>query len=418
MVASTPLNHTFADHHDTPWTEEHASAYQKRDGGLPVHTQSQTPLHASGLPSPVPSGPGASPPTWPDHGISTISGTWAPASPISPVLGEGMNRGFSHPLDTLACAAMTVAPPTSYDPDFHAWPETNMFPVLNNTYPAVLDTQSLLHHVMAGFPAPPWARPPPLIAHPDKQFLAADIVHAATPVAPARSGPSLERTPSGSDQQHPPLPLTAHLEPLTDSTPPPPPPAQQQRPNPKLHPQPPPPPPPSHSPPSNSSGSGSGPTLRTAARRVKRATPPAPKPGESPAHQRARANHNMVEQQYRQRLHARFEALLDALPGEGVLLLEEGGSGGGGGKGGVLGKSGKGGGGSGKQRRMSKVDVLNRAARTIRFLEGDVERTRKEVEALRLEREMSLASGHGGAGRGMGREEWARRWQRAGLGAR
>ncbi|SPQ18504.1 aaa77bca-86aa-42f5-8998-bf414e645327 [Thermothielavioides terrestris] len=110
----------------------------------------------------------------------------------------------------------------------------------------------------------------------------------------------------------------------------------------------------------------------------------------------------MVEQQYRHRLHARFEALLDALP-KGILDnddededddgggLDNAASGGGGGGGGAINGGRKGGGHGGKKpRRMSKVDVLNRAARVIRFLESDNERTRREVEMLRRERDAAF----------------------------
>jgi hypothetical protein len=54
--------------------------------------------------------------------------------------------------------------------------------------------------------------------------------------------------------------------------------------------------------------------------------------------------------------------------------------------------------GSGKGKRMSKVDVLTRAARVIRFLEGDVEVVRREVEVLRREREAVLGGVHLGGG--------------------
>ncbi|KAK4249493.1 hypothetical protein C7999DRAFT_12706 [Corynascus novoguineensis] len=129
-------------------------------------------------------------------------------------------------------------------------------------------------------------------------------------------------------------------------------------------------------------------TLRTAARRVKRPAPH-PRPGESAAHQRARANHNLVEQKYRHRLHARFEALLDALP-KGILgedsidqACDNGGTGWDDGSGisgerGIKGKN---------NRRMSKVDVLSKAERVIRFLEGDIERIKGEMEELRRQSE-------------------------------
>lgn len=152
----------------------------------------------------------------------------------------------------------------------------------------------------------------------------------------------------------------------------------------------------------------------------------------------------MVEQQYRHRLHARFEALLDVLPerlldhhggeegeedgmgDDGLMGVRGGGSGSGSGsgkgvgKGVIVGRVGKGVGGGnnnnnkesrdgkgvkGKNnRRMSKVDVLSTATRVIRFLEGDLERKKRQVEGWKREREMVFARrGHGhGHGHGLG----------------
>lgn len=100
-----------------------------------------------------------------------------------------------------------------------------------------------------------------------------------------------------------------------------------------------------------------------------------------------------MEQQYRHRLHARFEALLDVLP-EGILGDEaehhEGSSGGGDGRACTAG--GGGGGVKGKNnRRMSKVDVLSKAQRVIEFLQGDTERMKREMEEMRREREVAFA---------------------------
>ena len=90
----------------------------------------------------------------------------------------------------------------------------------------------------------------------------------------------------------------------------------------------------------------------------------------------------MVEQQYRNRLHARYEALLKVLPPEGFLeefdKQDKN-------KGGTRGTGGS------KQRRMSKVDVLSRAHKLIRFLETDNARARRELEQLRRKRGMDVA---------------------------
>jgi hypothetical protein len=137
----------------------------------------------------------------------------------------------------------------------------------------------------------------------------------------------------------------------------------------------------------------------------------------------------MVEQQYRHRLHARFEALLDVLPerllhldsrGGGGDYHDEGGGGEMGGRGGGMGlgmgkgviggRVGKGGGGNGKgvkgknNRRMSKVDVLNTATRVIQCLTGDLERKRRQVEGWKREREMAFAARSQGHGYGHGHD--------------
>jgi hypothetical protein len=139
----------------------------------------------------------------------------------------------------------------------------------------------------------------------------------------------------------------------------------------------------------------------------------------------------MVEQQYRHRLHARFEALLDVLPerllnnihGGGDYADESGGGRGGvmgAGKGVIGGRVGKGGGGGGggnnnkegggngkgvkgkNNRRMSKVDVLSTATRVIQCLKGDLERKRRQVEGWKREREMAFAARNHGHGHGHG----------------
>lgn len=115
----------------------------------------------------------------------------------------------------------------------------------------------------------------------------------------------------------------------------------------------------------------SSPGLRTETRKAKRTKAP-PRPGESLERQRARASHNIVEQQSRRRLHAGFEALLEAIL-EGIDLdghdTDE------------LASPGTRSGAS--KRRVSKADVLSRALRAFHFLKSDDERVRREVEQLR-----------------------------------
>jgi hypothetical protein len=89
-----------------------------------------------------------------------------------------------------------------------------------------------------------------------------------------------------------------------------------------------------------------------------------------------------VEQQYRHRLHARFEALLDVLPegmvgGDDVDATSSA-------RAPSTTSSSK------KQRRMSKVDVLSTALEVIRFLEADNERARQEVEQLKRRRDAAI----------------------------
>ncbi|KAK0730958.1 hypothetical protein B0H67DRAFT_563422 [Lasiosphaeris hirsuta] len=108
-----------------------------------------------------------------------------------------------------------------------------------------------------------------------------------------------------------------------------------------------------------------GPSLRTATRKHKRTEPPH-KPGESPGELRARASHNQVEKEYRTRLHRQFEQLLNVLPGEGMGVDDEG----------------EIPAGTTRQRRLSKAEVLDKATRHIRFLEGDKARLRRENREL------------------------------------
>ncbi|KAK5658909.1 hypothetical protein OQA88_1723 [Cercophora sp. LCS_1] len=121
-----------------------------------------------------------------------------------------------------------------------------------------------------------------------------------------------------------------------------------------------------------------GQTLRTAARRNKRAEPTA-KPGESLQEQRARTSHNQVEKDYRNRLHGHFERLLSVLPGEGLGLGLEGED---------ETSSGQPATGQGQNKRLSKANVLEKARMHIVYLEDDRLKRKREIAELqtRLEK--------------------------------
>jgi hypothetical protein len=120
-------------------------------------------------------------------------------------------------------------------------------------------------------------------------------------------------------------------------------------------------------------GASPKPALRTAARKHKQSEPTS-KPGESTQAHRARASHNQVEKQYRNRLHGYFERLLKVLPDEGEQNDEA-----------QAGQSpsGSASGGKSQHKRFSKAEVLQRARQHIILLEQDAERRRREIRALK-----------------------------------
>ncbi|KAK0632759.1 hypothetical protein B0T14DRAFT_42333 [Immersiella caudata] len=120
-------------------------------------------------------------------------------------------------------------------------------------------------------------------------------------------------------------------------------------------------------------GSLPKPALRTAARKHKQSGSTS-KPGESAQAHRARASHNQVEKEYRNRLHGYFERLLKVLPDEGESNKEA-----------QAGRSpsGSASGGSSQHKRLSKAEVLQKARQHIVFLEQDAERRRREIRALK-----------------------------------
>ncbi|OHF00113.1 helix-loop-helix DNA-binding domain-containing protein [Colletotrichum orchidophilum] len=132
------------------------------------------------------------------------------------------------------------------------------------------------------------------------------------------------------------------------------------------------------------------PRLRSASRTSKNALQ---KPTESLEERRTRASHNLVEKQYRNRLNAQFEGLLNALPEQ------------------VRGPAGTGDGdesdpqaaaaAANEERRVSKAEVLDMARRHIQNLERERETLHRERgELLRnletLEREAAVNGGSGG----------------------
>ncbi|KAK3692763.1 hypothetical protein B0T22DRAFT_25043 [Podospora appendiculata] len=130
--------------------------------------------------------------------------------------------------------------------------------------------------------------------------------------------------------------------------------------------------------------------LRSAARSGKSTVVPPQRAGESTEERKTRSSHNLVEKQYRNRLNAQFESLLNALPetlrsqpgtADGVDL--DGGSGGGGVRGG----------GSVDaaapaqsldvgERRLSKAEVLDLSRRYIQSLERERDMLEQEREEL------------------------------------
>ncbi|KAK2728730.1 helix-loop-helix DNA-binding domain-containing protein [Colletotrichum kahawae] len=139
----------------------------------------------------------------------------------------------------------------------------------------------------------------------------------------------------------------------------------------------------------SSSKTASAPRLRSASRTSKNASQ---KPAETAKERRTRASHNLVEKQYRNRLNAQFEGLLNALPEQvrGPASTGDGGSGGGGGGGGDESDPQP----ADQERRVSKAEVLDMARRHIKSLERERDELQREWgDLLRnleiMEREMA-----------------------------
>ncbi|TEA19340.1 Allergen Fus c 3 [Colletotrichum sidae] len=161
----------------------------------------------------------------------------------------------------------------------------------------------------------------------------------------------------------------------------------------------------------SSSKTAPAPRLRSASRTSKNASQ---KPSDTAEERRNRASHNLVEKQYRNRLNAQFEGLLNALPEQvrgpaGVAAGAGAGTG-----------DGDGGGGGGddsdpqhadQERRVSKAEVLDMARRHIKSLERERhELQRERSDLLRnlemMEHEMAgtgeIVVGGGGGDAGTG----------------
>ncbi|KAK4237207.1 hypothetical protein C8A03DRAFT_16231 [Achaetomium macrosporum] len=414
MMASDLTDQALSDYHPSPWTSSHETRHPPHFDGVYIHTQ-HAQHHASslvgGLPSPAPSGRAVSPPDCPKHDVLHVNGSWSPISPISPNSCEIIEVGLNHPLETPLHGPSIMASPSNAT-SLCGWNDINLPYNFDHTH-WDFPTAYLAPDCLPGnFPVPvPWTGHIPPTNWPDGQLLGPDLAHIVPSTPPENLGqtrlnhpnPPPKPTPAPQPQQSPPKTelLVMHSPRSTNSSPSP----DERSPS----------PPKQHHPSKSSSSSSGGPTLRTAPRRVKRPSPSAiTKPGESPEHQRARATHNLVEEQYRRRLHARFEALLEVLPPEEILEQDGDGE-----WVGVRGRSSKSGSGSdgsgsssgnGQRKRMSKVEVLNRAARVMRFLERNIERTRAEVEVLKREKEVAVKGarmsmvqrGHSGEGQGMG----------------
>lgn len=398
MLPSGLMAQPLADGQRGSWTSGQAPGPSSRFSGLYIQTQKQRPVHACGLPSPAPTAPAASPPHWPNHDASSVAGSWAPTSPISPDVGEPVALGFHNQFLYPTNPAAQVM----FDTEFHDWPGNTAFPLgFDHTYSGGPTAPPVPSGLAPGF-STPWPGQLSDQKRSNGHLLVPGFELASPPnptravehMLPSDNADTFKQTSTSQPHPYPPCkrPLSRsqqRQQPYKRTKPssshdgnfPSPPTATDKKPRTKPLPSDP-----------GTLTAAKGATLRTAARRVKRPTPSL-KPGESPAHQRARTNHNLVEQQYRHRLHARFEALLDVLP-EGILGDEEehheGSSGGG--DGGACTAGGGGGGVKGKNnRRMSKVDVLSKAQRVIEFLQGDTERMKREMEEMRREREAAFA---------------------------
>ena len=426
MLPTDALSQPLDGGQSSTWMSSQGQSYPTRFGPpLFIQTQQQSPIHGGGLPSPTPTAAAASPTEWGDRAMSSVDGSWPTMSPAGPAVRQRRSSGFEH-LNTLLYAPSTTS--ATGDTGLHGcWPSDAGFPInFSHPYSGVPTSP----HGVSGDFSTAWSAAaetmsvsslPPA----NEQFMETAYSQgfsgnpAEAPVSvppPSNNKPTASNTSQHASKRNKPptpAPLSSTAVPTRTAT------ATSAKPKPK----------PKHTPshgrshPSNtaprtkqaasttsSSSSSSkatrrsttptGPSLRTAARRFKRPAP-SPKPGESDEHHRARTNHNLVEQQYRHRLHAKFEDLLDALPDWIPLLdgeeeaeededdddMEGGAAAAVGGRGPV---GGGGGGGVGKakgdkNRRMSKVDVLSRAARVIRHMESELEGRRSELEGRRTE---------------------------------
>ncbi|KAK5664165.1 hypothetical protein OQA88_381 [Cercophora sp. LCS_1] len=135
--------------------------------------------------------------------------------------------------------------------------------------------------------------------------------------------------------------------------------------------------------PNNSGGSEHGKSkLRSASRSSKNTSR---RPGESVDERKTRNAHNLVEKQYRNRLNAQFEGLLNALP-ESIRSPNSAAAGG---------PSDSDPNVDLGERRLSKGDVLEMSTRYIKTLERDCHRLEKEREELgrNVERLQAMLSG-------------------------
>ncbi|KAL2267187.1 hypothetical protein VTJ83DRAFT_4464 [Remersonia thermophila] len=129
--------------------------------------------------------------------------------------------------------------------------------------------------------------------------------------------------------------------------------------------------------------------------------------GLTPEARRARHNHNRVEKHYRRRLNVQFARLLDVLmlpvpparaPSiESATTVKRGRAGGGNGLGGVDAGGARGGDGF-DEKRISKAEVLELAARRIRELEKDKEALVRERKELVRNLEVLMMAGTVGRG--------------------
>ncbi|GAB1310730.1 Allergen Fus c 3 [Madurella fahalii] len=354
LLPSALQTEAISGSHHLPWTCGETPSYHTYVNSPPAvvsHAQYQYPACSGGLPSPALTVPVATPPSQLRHVALPADGPWSPISPISPPVADNVVGGsfVSHP-DTMFVPDSVAPPLSTFDTGIiPGWIDSVLH--LGPMYSGFAANNLALSGVTTDFSSSLPAEPIPTADQ-------SGVAHFGD-VEPAPDGRVPQETaPQPSHPDSIPNPIKKGTKgrarrthgsrgvPSRSKT------TGEKRDSPT---------------PTSAEASSPGLSLRTATRRVKRAET-TPKPDESPEHRRARTTHNMVEQEYRRRLTTSFQQLLDILP-EDILAedADEASSG--------TRKK--------KKRKMSKVDVLTRTVRIIKFLESDVEEIKRDVGQMK-----------------------------------